>query len=385
MEMLDADLSEDGQLEAAGEPDVAAQQRTLVVRKLCDIVVLSASRISSNERSLAADVLIQMLDRVPTDIRREVAERAAQIPEAPTPLLSALMMDEPEIALPVIKNSDKLPASLLCDVAQNGTVTHRDAIARRPDLTSAVADALVEAAEPEVLKVLLRRDECELSTLAIDKLVARAVSDTEMQLLLLKRRELEPSHGFLMFWWLDAERRRRVLSRFAMNRSIIQDALEDLYAPVFREPGGDPLVKQILVMLERRHRPRGLNGEPVSMDVVIRTLKAARKYPAQEIVDAIGMIAGTSRELAARILRDPGVEPFAVMCKGLGVPREVFFEIISHQDADIPLSEERAEQVLEVFDAIARDFARAVLRYWDWDGNPRIANMIHLLGLSEEL
>jgi hypothetical protein len=28
---------------------------------------------------------------------------------------------------------------------------------------------------------------------------------------------------------------------------------------------------------------------------------------------------------------------------------------------------------------MARDFARAVLRYWDWDANPRIAHITRLM------
>ena len=120
------------------------------------------------------------------------------------------------------------------------------------------------------------------------------------------------------------------------------------------------------------------------MEVVIRTLRVSRKYPSQEIIDAIGMIAGVSRELAARILRDPGVEPYAVMCKALGIPRDTFYEIIIRQDADNPLDEERAEALLDVFDSIARDFSRAVLRYWDWSGNPRIAFMTRVLGVADD-
>jgi hypothetical protein len=116
----------------------------------------------------------------------------------------------------------------------------------------------------------------------------------------------------------------------------------------------------------------------------IETLAAARKYPAQEIIHAVSMIAGVSRELVARVLRDPGVEPFAVMCKSLGLARSDFFAIVSRKDAENPLDPARAEAVLGVFDSMARDYARAVLRYWDWDGNPRIAHITRLLGLDGE-
>ncbi|MCK5749125.1 MAG: DUF2336 domain-containing protein, partial [Oricola sp.] len=200
--------------------------------------------------------------------------------------------------------------------------------------------------------------------------------------LLLRRRELEPAHGFIMFWWVDSERRRRILTRFALDRGVVQDALAALYPKVFR--GGDPdtVVKDILLLSERRHRPRGVNGEPVSMEVVPKTLAAACKYPAQEIIDAVSMIGGISRDLAGRILRDGGGEPFAVLCKSLGVPRDDFYAFL-RDAAEGPEAEARAEQLLAVFDTMARDFARAVLRYWDWDTNPRIAHITRLMSLLQ--
>jgi len=126
-----------------------------------------------------------------------------------------------------------------------------------------------------------------------------------------------------------------------------------------------------------------VNGEPVSMDVVKRTLAAARKYPAEEVIDAVGMIGGVSRALSARILRDPGGEPFAVLCKSLGIPRDDFFAFFDNKGEE-DYSPETGEYLLGVFDTMARDFSRAVLRYWDWDGNPRIAHITRLLGLMED-
>lgn len=358
--------------------------RDIMVRKLSDIVVLPPTRLSASQRSLVADIMLEALSKVEEELRLEVSRRVARVAEAPSALIRMLLLDEPRVAEPMIRRIDPIPEALLIECARNGVTAHREMIARRLDLTASLADVILEFGEAEVAKLLLRRDEFHFSPSAIDLLVSRSVSDGDMQALLLRRRELEPAHGFMMFWWVTGENRKRILARFALDRTIVQDALQDLYPRVFRGEGADPFVKDILIMLDRRHRPRGVNGEPVSMEVVIKTLGAARKWPAQEIIHAVGMIAGVSRELVARILRDPGVEPFAVMCKSLGIPRAEFFAIISRKDAENPLSPERAEVVLGIFDSMARDYARAVLRYWDWDGNPRIAHITRLLGLDDE-
>ncbi|GAB4527310.1 MAG: DUF2336 domain-containing protein [Amphiplicatus sp.] len=362
----------------------AASTRALLARKLGDIVVLPAARVSGNERALAADILMQVIDKVEQALRIEIARRLARVPETPPALIRMLLLDEPAVAREILQGAENLPQALLIEAARRGQIAHREMIARRLDLTTAIADVLIEFHEPEITKLLLRREEFMLSPGAIDILVARSVGDRELQGLLLRRRELEPAHGFLMFWWVDAERRRRILSRFTLDRSMIQDAVRDLYPRVFRSDKPDPFVKEVLIMLERRHRPRGADGEAVSMDVVKNTLAAARRYPAQEMVHAVSMIAGVTRDLAGRILRDPGGEPYAVMCKALGVSRDSFFGFLQGDDPAIEgaITSERAEELLAVFDSIARDFARAILRYWDWEGNPRIARITRLLGLE---
>ncbi len=366
------------------EPGKGFQPRDVLIRKLLDIVVLPAAKLTANERSLVADLMLQLLDKVDDQLKLEVSRRIARVAEAPNSLLRVLLLGEPTVAEPIIRRIEPVPEALLIECARHGMTVHREMIARRLDLTTSLADVILEFKEPEVARRLLRRDEFTFSPNAIDLLVSLSTADTDMQALLLRRRELEPAHGFMMFWWVSAENRKRILARFALDRAIIQDSVQELYPLVFRGPGADPLVKEILVMLDRRHRPRGVNGEPVSMDVVIKTMIAARKYPAQEIIVATGMIAGVSRELVARILRDPGVEPFAVMCKSLGLPRAEFYNILQQKAGDNPLSPERAEELLGVFDSLARDFSRAILRYWDWDSNPRIARITRLLGFDAD-
>lgn len=392
--MTDFDAAEENRAGARPNPDAGAlltplsptspSVRTLMVRKLTDIVVLPSGKISSNERSLVADILLHVLDKVEEPIRAEVAARVARVSECPPALVRMLLLDEIAVA-EKIAGGESLPEALLIEAAREGTMAHRMAIARRIDLSTSVADACLSFDEIDVCKLILKREECLLSPNAVTKLVALSAINKEVQGLLLRRREVEPAHGFTMFWWVDAERRRRILTRFALDRGIVQDALDDLYARVFRGGEPDEIVKDILILCERRHRPRGVNGEPVSMEVVRKTLAAACKYPAQEIIDAVSMIGGISRELSGRILRDAGGEPYAVLCKSLGVPRDDFYSFLKDV-AEGHEAEARAEHLLAVFDSMARDFARAVLRYWDWDTNPRIAHITRLMSaISSDL
>ena len=380
--------------DAQPAPDAATQltpmdsgspgPRLSLVRKLVDIVVLPSGRISSNERALVADILLQVVEKVELSIRIELATRVAHITECPPALLRILLLDVPEVATQILEHAIAVPEALLIETAHTGTMQHRLLIARRRDLSSSVVDALVHYGEVEVSRVILKRSTCVLPPSATNTLVAQSASVPDLQPLLLRRSELEPAHGFTMFWWVDAAQRRRVLTRFALDRSLIQDALESLYELAFRSHEPDEMVKEILMFAERRHRPRGADGEPVSMSVIARTVSASRQEASREIIDAIALIGGISRELSARIVHDPGGEPLAVMCKSLGMPRDDFFALLQVPVGDEPADEEKAEYLLGVFDSMARDFCRAVLRYWDWNGNPRIAHIQQLITKAED-
>lgn len=360
--------------------------RILMARKLADLIVLPVGTISANERSLAGDILLQILDKVEYPLRIDIAQRIGRVPDIPDILLRALLLDVPEVAEPVLRKAESISSSLLIECAKKGTTAHRHMMAERYGLPTDVIEVMLTHNELDVAKRVLRREEVSLSQATIELLVSRSTVDETLQELLLHRDELEPAHGFMMFWWVPTANRRRILSRFSLDRSVIQEALEGVYPLIRGVENPDPLAIEILTLNDRRHRPRGLNGEAISKDVVKRSLAIARQYPSEEIIDAIALIAGITNELAARILRDPGGEPYAVLCKSLGIPRSEFLEFLCapvegvfDDGGESALSPERADELLDVFDRMARDFSRAVLRYWDWNGNPRIARITKLL------
>ncbi|MEM9168200.1 MAG: DUF2336 domain-containing protein [Pseudomonadota bacterium] len=366
----------------AGE---ARAMRTAVGFTLADLIVLPAGRISANERSVCADMLLQVLMKLDEDERADIARRISRVAECPPALMRFFLLDTPIVAEPILRDVDHAPDALLIECAREGVTAHRAHIAKRTNVSSSVIDALVEFAEVAVARTILQRSDVTLSPIAVERLVAISAGDPELQTALLRRREIEPAHGFLMFWWVRGERRRRILSRFSIDRGVIQEAFRDLYPKVFQADAPDPVVKEILVMNDRRHQPRGPNGDRLSPDMVKKALSLAYKNPTQEAIAAVAIVAGVSRELAGRILRDEDGEPYAVLCKASGISRDDFYSfVLMGEDGGAERADpsdvseearERAEDLLAVFDAMARDFSRAVMRYWDWKGNPRLSRV----------
>ena len=95
--------------------------REILVRKLSDIVVLPAARLSASQRSLVADIMLQALDKVEEDLRLEVARRVARVVEAPSALVRMILLDEPRVAEPLIRRVEPIPEALLIECARAGT------------------------------------------------------------------------------------------------------------------------------------------------------------------------------------------------------------------------------------------------------------------------
>lgn len=109
------------------------------------------------------------------------------------------------------------------------------------------------------------------------------------------------------------------------------------------------------------------------MPAVEQMLRAVRANPTPELCATTGLLAGVSRKTASRVMGDAGGEPFAVLCKSLGVSRSHFAQIMLDAEERRPeksrgptFDEGAQDELMATFDTIARDYARTILRYWDW-------------------
>jgi uncharacterized protein (DUF2336 family) len=366
-DIIDPQTEADASIDALSPMTSGA--RVSMVRKLTDLVVMPLGRLSNNERSFTADLLIRALDAVDVSVRADAARRMAGFAEIPSHLQRYLIRDDISVARPVLELSSHIAEAIMCEAAMV-SYDHRKAIVTRDDITSQVADVLINFGETDIIIALLKMEEITFSDQTMDILVSRSQNDIEVRPLLIKRLELRLEHGMSMFWWLDMHQRKAVLQRFSLDRAVIQEAMHSLFVEIFTAEDPDMSVKGILKLIDRRHRPRGRDGEMVTMEIVEKTLAAARLMPNDEFSHAVGLIAGIRTQTATRILNDWSGEAFAVLCKSVGLSRAAFIALFTNEgevetsgptyDAD------KIEWLVGVFDSIARDYSRTILRYWDW-------------------
>lgn len=347
----------------------AFRSRSALLKRMADVVCLPGSRINAFERSMTADLLIELLREAAVEERIRIARRVASVSEIPTGLARMLLRDDVQVARALLENSGTLGDADLIDCARTATAEHRRLIAARRGLNEVVADIVVEYGEPAVIEVLLRNDLARLGHSTVESVVAATRDNPRLIPLLLRRSELRPSHAYVMFWWSDEECRRTILQRFAVSREVLQDAVSDVFAMAAEENWQDPLTRKALQFIERRQRNRAaLARSPFeSLDEAI---EVAAESMTREVAEEIAYLSGLKPMTGAKIFTDPGGEPLAILCKATGLPRNnvrLLWRALRRPETDaagnlVP----QLDRILTLFDTIAVDRAQTVLRYWNW-------------------
>jgi len=343
--------------------------RRALLKRLADVVSLPSSRVNSFERSVTADLLVEILREADPEERMRVARRLAGLMEIPNCLVRLILRDDLEIAKTLLSDSAALGDSDLIDCIRNATDGHRRAIAMRRALSEVVAEALVEHGDAVVVEALLRNSLARISQTAIEGAVALSQRHPQLVQCLLRRPELRPSQAYILFWWADGDARRTILQRFAVSREVLQETAGDVFAMAAAEDWQDGLTRKALQFIERRQRNRAaIEKSPFqSLEAAVAVAEGGMT---RELAEEIAYLAGIKPMTGAKILTDLGGEGIAVLCKATGLPRSAVRSLwrslrrpdgVKGADPSIAL-----ERVIEIFDMIAVDRAQTVLRYWNW-------------------
>jgi uncharacterized protein (DUF2336 family) len=342
----------------------AVRLRAALARRIQDVIGLPTSRITLHERSMAADLLLDMLRDCDEGLRRRAAERIVPITDAPKNLLRRLSSDAIDVARPLLEESEAFDDSDLIFVAQTGTTAHRVLISRRRHVSQAVSDALVMQDEPDVALALLRNEGAGLSPIALDRLVELSRDHGELMGPMLRRPELTPSQALTAFWWANRADRRRILQRYSAERLTMQESVSDLFAEAARLGWSDGTVRKTLQFIERRQRNRAAleRSDYASLEDAVAHLEAR---PSRELIREIGYLAGIKPGTAAQIFADPGGEAIAVLVKATGMKRQ-HLQSIFNALRRTAAGDDSLEAAIMIFDTLSTNRAQTVLRYWNW-------------------
>ena len=342
--------------------------RLMLLRRLADVVSLPASRINAFERSVVADLLVDMMRQASVEERRRIAARLVPLTDIPNNILRLLLRDEVVVARELLLECASLSDHDLITCARDTTTEHRKLIAGRRGLSPAVCAALIERGEVEVIELVLNNREAVVPTTSLEEAVALSRQYPQLCGALLKRPELRPSSAYVMFWWCNHEERSVILRRFAVSREVLQGSVVDMFSVAAKDGWSDPVVRKALQFIERRQRNREAAKKSPFEGLEGIIASAAETGLTPDVVAEIGHLAGVKPLTAAKILSDEGGESIAVLCKSTGLTKRylaLLWKAMRRPGSD-DSSHPRWERVQIVYDMLAVDRAQTVVRYWNW-------------------
>lgn len=350
---------------------LSARDRDALLRRLADLALLPASLVSPQERSILDSMLATLAMRFDAQMRARIAERLAQHSDTPRELALALALDEDiEVARPLLSEGPTLKGGDLIHVAREGEAAHREVLAGRKDLPSAVSDVLIEMGDTALSRRVLENRTAQLSYRAIETLARRSAAEPELQAPVLARPELTVRLAQLMFWWVPAEMRLEILNRFTVERRHIHSAMEDVLDGA---EAGDAV---LAAALSQVRAPMAIDKQRLA-----RLLGAQGADKAEFLSGGLAAEAKIRPETMFRILNDHGGEPLAIFAKAVSMNRKEFGDLIvaavDMRQGGLPTKHD-LERIGELFDTISTDRADLALRAWD----AALANEVMTAGVN---
>ena len=321
-----------------------------LARSLLDMMLSSPSAGLPQERALAADALLKLVPRIPLRSLVAIVERVS-IMESPPHLLVTKLINDPriEVAGPLLELCNHISDQVLSKVVATGQVSLQRLIARRRHISAVLSDQLIQFDDTSVILTLVRNNGVTISHGAFSLLADHARRHPAVLAPLATRADLPAPIAFELFWFVPAELRRYLLSRFLTDSETLTKILKITQTMQGGENSGE-------VKFPERD----------DIEMLVKLLQNGRLPEAAEKLAEIG---GIHLDSALRIVSDRDGEPLAIMFKALGTNRARFSEIIEifkSSDFGIIRSDRESEELKNVFDSMSFNKARVLLTYWDW-------------------
>jgi uncharacterized protein (DUF2336 family) len=149
------------------------------------------SSLSVEQQRNVAKILQMLVNDVEMEVRRALATVAARNPAFPHGIAIELAADFDEVAIPILELSSIFSDADLLEIIETyPSVPKLTAIARRPEVSGAIASALVGSDSPDVIKVLLENNAAHIDDECFEKIVDRHAALPPIQEAIIGREEL---------------------------------------------------------------------------------------------------------------------------------------------------------------------------------------------------
>lgn len=368
---MNENLSSQGLIKLA--QDNSTGSKKALMENITDLFLSSEGRLNDHERVLMNDILVKLLKTVEKKIRKDLSIKLAESEEMSIELVTMLANDHIEVAGPILEKSSLLKDEELIETIRNRTDAHRLSIAIREYVSEDVSNELLEYGSEDVIEALIKNGNAELSQSSLDYLVQESRSVDQFQEPLLNRNDLSFELAHKMYWWVTAALRRKIVEEFDVDQTVLDDALEAVTKNIASKHDANDGVMNKAIMLVRNMA----NQRKLNFDFVITSF---RQQKINVAVAALAEMSGLGVKIIWRIIREKNDEGLAVVSRAIGLEKSqfstMFLLILQTNSGPKARSTSILNTMLNLYDRIKPDNARAAVKYWQRDFHFQEAQML---------
>lgn len=296
-----------------------ARHRLLMgVLALCD-----ASPPSGELSPVLGEIFLTLARQAEREVRKALSEKLAHADWAPAALVNVLALDEIEIARPVLASSPILQDDDLLRVMVEASLEHQIAIARRPQISGRVADAVIERGEPAVLTALATNRTADLSVDGVRRLVEHSRRIAALRAPLTRHPRLTEALAEQMYHWVGTALRQSITARFNVDDKALGAAVYDAVEGVIRQARHDDIVQDDPNRdeMERRLIDKLQSAGQLRAGFLIRAIREKRL---SLFVHGLAALGGFPADDIREALNAPTPEALYYACAAVGIDRAVF-------------------------------------------------------------
>ena len=301
----------------------------LAIADLCDTPHAGAAMKSPPIQALLSSIFMSLVVEAERDIRHRLSHKLAAADWAPNALVNVLALDDIEIARPIIALSPLLNNADLVRLLVEATIEHQIEVARRPNLSSPVINAILEQAEPAVLTALAGNHSAELSNADMEELVEASRQIAAMRTPLSQHPKLTGQLAKRLYLWVGLALRQGLADRFRLDVSVLDEALAASVAEAQNAvtPETAPRTSRAgeREAMERRLVDKLHAAGQLRPGYLVRALREGRLGL---FATALAMLGRFEPEQVRATLDSNRPELLALACAAVGIDRSVFPDIL---------------------------------------------------------
>jgi uncharacterized protein (DUF2336 family) len=345
------------ELEAALTSGTSSRRLEMLTR-MTDLFVGGAARYSEEQIGIFDDVMVRLMSTIEAKARTKLAHRLAPIANAPSSVIHMLAFDDDvDVALPVLKQSERLEDPALVASANTKSQQHLFAISQRQTLSEAVTDILVERGDRQVVHSVVNNVGARFSDSGFRILVNRTAGDDDLATMVGRRSDIPRPHFLVLLEKASGAVRARLAAEKPQARAAIEGVVAEVVGDIRDDArNSSPDFAAAQAAVERQNRIRQIGESEI--------YQYARDRKFEETAIALSLMCDSPIDVVERALLDPGAEIVLILAKVAGLSATTTKAILLLRAADRGMSAKDLDQALASFNRLQPDTARRVLGFF---------------------